>query len=98
MSVRKRVWTTRKGEEQERWVVDYTDQNGERHLETFNRKKDAEAREAAIRIEVSIGTYIAPSRWQRWRNTKIRDLAAVRQRIREMEAKGITVEFSDIAR
>ena len=32
MSVRKRTWTTRKGEMKEAWVVDYADQNGKRHL------------------------------------------------------------------
>jgi integrase len=61
MSVRKRTWTTRKGDEKEKWVVDYTDQNGNRHLETFTRKKDADIREAAIRVEVGKGTHVAPS-------------------------------------
>ena len=35
MSVRKRAWITSKGSQREAWVVDYVDQNGERHLETF---------------------------------------------------------------
>jgi hypothetical protein len=43
MSVRKRKWTTRKGETKEAWVVSYTGQSGSRHLETFDRKKDADA-------------------------------------------------------
>jgi hypothetical protein len=32
---------------QEKWVVDYSDQDG-RHIETFKLKKDAEAREAQV--------------------------------------------------
>ena len=43
MSVRKRRWKTRKGEERIAWVADYTDQNGDRHIKTFARKKDADA-------------------------------------------------------
>ena len=39
MSVRKRTWATSKGEQKEAWIVDYTDQNGERHIETFARKR-----------------------------------------------------------
>ena len=39
MSVRKRRWITRSGEEREAWVVDYVDQHGERHIETFARRK-----------------------------------------------------------
>jgi hypothetical protein len=31
MSVRKRKWTTSKGEAKEAWIVDYVDQQGERH-------------------------------------------------------------------
>ena len=61
MSVRKRTWKTRKEEEKTAWVVDYMDQNGDRHLETFTRKKDAEAREATVKVEVGKGTHIAPS-------------------------------------
>jgi integrase len=61
MSVRKREWTTRKGEQRTAWVIDYTDQHGRRHLETYERKKDADAREAKIRIDVGKGTHVAPS-------------------------------------
>jgi integrase len=42
MSVRKREWTTRKGEQKTAWVADYTDQSGKRHIETYTRKKDAD--------------------------------------------------------
>ena len=42
MSVRKRTWKTRRGEQKEAWIVDYTDQDGDRHIETFAEKKDAD--------------------------------------------------------
>ena len=42
MSVRKRSWTTRKGEMKEAWIVDYADQEGDRHIRTFDRKKEAD--------------------------------------------------------
>ena len=61
MSVRKREWTTRKGEQREAWIVDYT-ANGSRHIETFERKKDADAREAEVAVNIGKGTHIAPSK------------------------------------
>jgi integrase len=61
MSVRKRVWTTRKGERKEAWIVDYA-VSGERHIETFERKKDADAREAEVTVNVGKGTHIAPNK------------------------------------
>jgi integrase len=61
MSVRKRVWTTRKGETKEAWIVDYT-VNGSRHIETFDRKKDADARKAQVTVDVGKGTHIAPNK------------------------------------
>jgi integrase len=62
MSVRKRRWKTRQGEWKEAWVVDYTDQDGERHIETFQRKKDAEAKHDKVRIDVRHGVHTAPSK------------------------------------
>jgi integrase len=59
MAVRKRKWVTRTGEEREAWVVDYTDQTGNRRLKTFGRKKDADAYAATTHIEVREGTHIA---------------------------------------
>jgi integrase len=61
MSVRKREWTTRKGEDREAWIVDYT-VGGSRHIETFERKKDADAREAEVTVNVGKGIHIAPSK------------------------------------
>jgi integrase len=62
MSVRKRKWVTRFGEAREAWVVDYFDQHGERHIETFARKKDADARHAEVKVEVRAGVHVAPSK------------------------------------
>ena len=62
MSVRKRTWTTRQGEKKEAWIVDYTDQDADRHIETFERKKDADARHAEVRVDVGKGTHTAPSK------------------------------------
>jgi integrase len=59
MSVRKRKWTTRRGEAKEAWVVDYTGGQGDRHIETFERKKDADARHAAVTVEVDRGIHTA---------------------------------------
>lgn len=59
MSVRKRRWTTRRGDAREAWVVDYTDQHGDRHIETFQRKKDADAFASTTHVEVREGTHVA---------------------------------------
>lgn len=50
MSVRKRKWLTRSEEAREGWIVDYTDQQGERHIETFDKKKDADARHSEVKV------------------------------------------------
>jgi integrase len=61
MSVRKREWTTRKGEAREAWIVDYV-ANGSRHIETFERKKDADAREAEVTVNIDKGVHTATSK------------------------------------
>jgi integrase len=61
MAVRKRVWMTRKGEQREAWIVDYA-LNRWRHIETFERKKDADAREAEVTVNIGKGVHIAPSK------------------------------------
>ena len=61
MSVRKRTWTTRRGEKKEAWIVDYTDQAGERHIQTYNRKKEADEYHSTVRVDVRHGTHVAPS-------------------------------------
>src|SRR5262249_37191470 len=52
MSVRKREWTTNQGEEREAWIVDYADQDGDRHIRTFAKKKDADAYHDTVRVDV----------------------------------------------
>jgi integrase len=59
MSVRKRVWTTRKGETKEAWIADFTDGTGKRHIRTFRQKKLADAHEAAVTHAVYTGTHVA---------------------------------------
>ncbi|WAJ30971.1 tyrosine-type recombinase/integrase [Antarcticirhabdus aurantiaca] len=61
MSVRKRAWTTPKGEAKSSWVVDYTDTAGKRRLKTFPRKKEADAFAATAHVEVREGTHVADS-------------------------------------
>ena len=58
MSVRKRKWRTRSGDELEAWVVDYSDTEGVRHLKTFKLKKDAETFEAEARQQILAGTHV----------------------------------------
>ena len=62
MSVRKRTWTTRNGEAKEAWIVDYSDQDGERHITTFGKKKDADAYHDTVRGDVRQGIHTAPSK------------------------------------
>ncbi len=61
MSVRKRRWKTRKGEERIAWVADYTDQNSARHIKTFERKKDADAFAASTSVAITKGEHVAES-------------------------------------
>jgi integrase len=62
MSVRKRRWVTSKGEQREAWIVDYTDKQGDRHVETFERKKEADTRHAEVRVDLKSGVHVAPSK------------------------------------
>jgi integrase len=62
MSVRKRTWNTRKGEQKESWVVDYCDQTGERHIRTFERKKDADEYHATVNVDVRQGVHTPHSK------------------------------------
>ena len=57
MSVRKREWVTRKGERKQAWIVDYFDQGGQRHIKTFERKREAEAEAANTRVDVRAGVH-----------------------------------------
>jgi integrase len=62
LAVRKRRWRTRNGDVKEAWVVDYTDQDGDRHIETFKRKKDADARAQQIGVDVRAGIHTAAAK------------------------------------
>jgi integrase len=62
MSVRKRTWKSPSGEPREAWVVDYVDQNGARHLKTFEKKRDADAHHAIVGVAVRAGTHTADSK------------------------------------
>jgi integrase len=50
------------GEHKEAWIVDYTDQDGDRHIRTFDRKKDADAFSATVGVEVRAGLHTAPAK------------------------------------
>src|SRR6476646_3441404 len=62
MSVRKRAWTTSRGEHKEAWLVDYTDQDGERRFATFSRKKDADEYHATVKVDVRQGVHTPQSK------------------------------------
>jgi integrase len=61
MSVRKREWTTGKGEARSAWVVGYADAAGARRIKTFARKRDADAFAATAAVEVREGTHTPDS-------------------------------------
>ena len=60
-SVRKREWTSPKGEAKSAWVVDYLDQAGKRRMKTFPRKKEADAYVATAVVEVRSGVHTPDS-------------------------------------
>jgi integrase len=55
-TVRKRKWTNKDGE-QVAWIADYFDQEGKRHIKTFDKKKDADAWLLTTRGEVARGVH-----------------------------------------
>jgi integrase len=59
MSVRKREWTTSKGEPRSAWMVNYTDLKGKRRLRTFAKKRDADQFAAKATLEVKEGVHVA---------------------------------------
>lgn len=61
MSVRKRRWKTKVGEEREGWLADYRDQAGRRHQKLFARKKDADAFLSQAKVEVRAGIHTSES-------------------------------------
>jgi integrase len=59
MAVRRRIWANKRGDRREAWVLDYYDQRGQRHTETYDRKRDAEARQAAVQVDMRAGIHTA---------------------------------------
>tara|TARA_R100000365_G_C2745628_1_gene74562 strand:+ start:2145 stop:3353 length:1209 start_codon:yes stop_codon:yes gene_type:complete len=59
LSVRKRQWTTAKGEFKSAWVVDYKDQVGKRRMKSFRLKKEADAYAQTVGVEVRTGVHVA---------------------------------------
>jgi integrase len=68
MSVRTHTWTTTSGDPRQAYVVQYStaelDKRGKRkrHLKFFKRKKDAEAFEAQVRVDVGKGVHVPSSK------------------------------------
>jgi integrase len=64
MSVRRREWTTSRGENKEAWIVDYSDKTkgGDRRTRTFRLKKEAENFAVTAKSEVRDGIHIARSK------------------------------------
>src|SRR5262245_11348133 len=62
MSIRRRTWRTQSGETRLAWLVDYRSRDGQRHIASFEHKKDASAYDAEVRTAVRAGTHTAPSR------------------------------------
>ncbi|WP_421360256.1 site-specific integrase [Agrobacterium rosae] len=61
MSVRKREWTTDRGEKKSAWICDYVDTLGVRRQKTFNLKKEADKFAATASVEVREGIHVADS-------------------------------------
>lgn len=61
MSVRRRTWTTPKGETKSAWQADYVDAQGKRRRKNFDKKKDADAFVAGAKVEVRDGVHVPDS-------------------------------------
>lgn len=61
MSIRKRSWRDRGGEQHHAWLVDYRDSAGSRRSKQFARKRDAEAWQTSTAWQVSQGTHTPDS-------------------------------------
>jgi integrase len=109
MSVRKRRWTTRTGEAKEAWIVDYIDNDGDRHIETFQRKKDADAYAQQVGVGMREGTHTPASKsptvaqaaddWLRYiegENRERSTLAQYRNHARHISARIGTVRLGKL--
>lgn len=68
MSVRTHTWTTKSGEERSAYLVQYStaelDARGKRkrHVKFFDKKKDAQAYEAQVRVDIGKGEHVPSSK------------------------------------
>ena len=58
-TIRRRGWTTAKGEPREAWICDYFDGAGKRRLKTFERKGEARDWLAQAQVDVKAGEHVA---------------------------------------
>jgi integrase len=61
MSVRKRTWKNDDGSQGEAWLVAYRDHAGARRYKSFEKKRDADAYHAKVRVDVRRGIHTADS-------------------------------------
>lgn len=66
VTVRKRTWLNPDGSMGAAWVVDYRDQHRQRHVKSFKRRKDADAHQATVALEVRQGTHAADHHSVTW--------------------------------
>ena len=60
-TIRKRAWTTARGEEREAWLADFRDAGGKRRYRQFSTKKAADAWLVQARGQVAAGTFTPDS-------------------------------------
>jgi integrase len=61
MAVRKRTWTTSKGEQKEAWIFEHAI-DGRRHIETFALQKEAKKRQAEVTVDIGKGLHVKPNK------------------------------------
>lgn len=61
-TVKKRTWSTAKGEKREAWRVSYTDRDGQRLRKQFELKRDADAYRVKVEGELAQGIHTADAR------------------------------------
>lgn len=57
-TIRKRGWTTGKGEKRSAWVLSYVDRNGDQHRPQFKTKREAEDERIRIEGELAKGVHV----------------------------------------
>ena len=62
MSVRKRTWTTSKGEERTAWIAQYLDADGVDRIKTFKTKGEAKDWSATTHSDIKRGTHVVDSK------------------------------------